>query len=139
MFKKERVDESILEEMERNLYKNASEKVQNNQDHIKILEHLNSAAGLLEYEGLYKEAEEVTSLIEVVAKKKKEKDKEDKKKAKKKEGKPPKSSEEAVNNLKTKGWMFSADDGAAEKNAKLVVAEGDSDDDFMDDLSKLWD
>lgn len=144
MFKRDRVDESILEEMANNYYKNAFERTKTNQDHVKIMEHLNSAAELLEGKALYKEAEFVTWLIEVVAKKKTEKDKEDKKKAKKskkdkedkKEGKSPKSSEEAVKNLKTKGWMFSADDGKAA--SVVVTAEGDSDDDDFNDLSKLW-
>jgi len=137
LFKNERIDETILEDMEKNFYRNASEKAKTNQDHIKIMEHLNCAAELLENKELYKEAEEVTKLIEVVAKKKKEKDKEDKKKGKKKkEGENPKSSEEAVENLKTKGWMFSANDG---KNASLTVTEaGDSDGDY-DELKKLWD
>jgi len=142
MFKRDRVDESILEDMAEHYFKNAFSKVQTNQDHIKVIEHLNSAAELLEGTGLYKEAEVTTKLIEIVAKKKKDKDKEDKKKAKKdkKEGKSPKDSEEAVENLKTKGWMFSADDGGKNATADVVVTEGegDGDDDFIDDLSKLW-
>jgi len=144
MFKREKVDESILQDMADNLYKNAFKEAEDNIAELKILEHLNTAAGLLENEGLVKEAEEVTSLMEVVAAKKKEKDKKkkkekDKKKSKKKEGECPKDSEEAVKNLKTKGWMFSADD--TKKSAELVVtasAEEDDDDEFMQKLNHMW-
>lgn len=146
MFKNEKIDENILLEMADNLYKNAFEKAESDIAEIKILEHLDKAANLLENEGLFKEAEAITGLMEVVAAKKKEKKKADKKKGKAKkkdkceEGKCPKDSDEAVKNLKTKGWMFSADDGKKASDTSLIVtaSEEDDDDEFIRNLNKLW-
>jgi len=145
MFKNDRVDESILEDMAEHYYKNAFEAANRDNMHLKAIELLNKAAGILEENALYKEAEEVTTLIEVIAKKKKEekkKEKEDKKKEKeekksktKKDPHCPASSEQAVENLKTKGWMFNANDG---KNASTIVVEDDDDEEFIDKLNQLW-
>lgn len=68
MFKRETIDESILVEMEKNLYKNAFvEDTRQQNEKVKAIGLLVTAAENFEKSGLFKEAEAVTRIIESVA------------------------------------------------------------------------
>ena len=122
-------ENEILQEMEKSLVKNAAD-MENEplKKYASAIDSLNEAAETFDALGMAKEAELTTRLIEVVAGKKKPKKKVDKKPSKSKskansktsvnDSKSSKSdpatkgltSEKEVENLKTKGWVFNADD-----------------------------
>ena len=121
MFNKRSSVDELLLSMERSIVSAAVEKQTESLNKVaSAIDHINAAAVAFDDAGMYKEAEYMTSLLEVFAKKKKPK-------AKKKPSKPAKSekaskskkdpatdgltSEKEVENLKNKGWVFNADDG----------------------------
>jgi len=67
MFKRKAIDENILVEMEKNLYKNAFiEDTRQNNEKVRAIGLLINAAENFEKSGLLKEAEAVTRIIESV-------------------------------------------------------------------------
>jgi len=112
-------ENEILQEMEKSLVKNAADSENEPlKKYASAIDSLNEAAETFDALGMSKEAELVTRLLEVVAGKKKLKKKvNNKSKSKSKSSKKSDpatkglTSEKEVENLKTKGWVFNADDG----------------------------
>ena len=98
MFKKESSSNEIASNMEKNFLLSFYNE-DNKQDHkrLEALSYLNKAAEALEKTQLLKEADNITKLIEIIA-------------TKKKIDKPTHklTSEQAVKNIKERGWMFNA-------------------------------
>jgi hypothetical protein len=125
MFNKHSSANEIEQSMERSIVSAAVEKQTESLNKVATtVEHLNAAAELFDDVGMYKEAEYMTTLLEIFAKKKKPKPKKKSDKASKKSGQKSKAdpategltSEKEVENLKEKGWVFNADDNASDDN-----------------------
>lgn len=146
MFKREKVGEDILFEMEKNLRRNAFiEDTQKTNERIEAMELLEKAANNFEAVGKISEAEAVTRIIEFVATKKAEKVE-----------KIP-TPEQQVENMKSTGTqfgleMFEVEDGIIDDEEEAYLnevnppkvefrvseASDDLDSSELEELKNLW-
>lgn len=116
MFNKKDISLELAASMENNLIGNTIEKqAEGLNKYAKAIENLSDAAETFDSLGLNKEAEALTTFLEIVAgKKAKKKPAKSKSKAKKKtkmdSATKGLTGEKMVENLKEKGWVFNADD-----------------------------
>jgi len=118
MFNKKDISSELAESMASNLVGNTIEKKAEGLNKLATaIDHINDAAETFDHLGMNKEAEALTTLLEIIAGKKSKK-KSKPSKSKKKPSKSKKSDpatkgltgEKMVSNLKEKGWVFNAED-----------------------------
>jgi hypothetical protein len=118
MFNKKDISSELAESMANNLVGNTIEKKAEGLNKLATaIDHLNDAAETFDNLGMNKEAEALTTFLEIIAGKKSKK-KSKPSKSKKKPSKSKKSDpatkgltgEKMVDNLKEKGWVFNAED-----------------------------
>jgi hypothetical protein len=118
MFNKKDISSELAESMANNLVGNTIEKKAEGLNKLATaIDHLNDAAETFDNLGMNKEAEALTTFLEIIAGKKTKK-KSKPSKSKKKPSKSKKSDpatkgltgEKMVENLKHKGWVFNAED-----------------------------
>ena len=110
--KKSSIDNELELEMEKSLFSSAVEEEGKFQKLAQAVDMLNVAAEIFDDAGWTKQSLEITSLLESIAKKTSKK----KKKPSKEDDTESLTSEKMVNNLKTKGWVFNADDMEVEED-----------------------
>jgi hypothetical protein len=118
MFNKKDISSELAESMANNLVGNTIEKrAEDLNKFATAINHLNDVAETFDNLGMNKEAEALTTLLEIIAgKKSKKKSKPNKSKKKPSKSKKMDSAtkgltgEKMVENLKEKGWVFNAED-----------------------------
>lgn len=116
MFNKKDISSELASSMESHLVGNTIEKQAEGLNKLATaIDHLNDAAETFDSLGLNKEAEALTTLLEIIAgKKSKKKPSKSKKKPSKSKKSDPAvkglTGEKMVENLKEKGWVFNAED-----------------------------